>query len=138
MKYFDNKAKAEYVMRNTLMNQADTMVKKAYEAAGFRGEIKIDPDSYRYFMSINIKDMFDGKLPGGRPTDENRVGDRMILRYNDESRLFEISLLLQLSGQSGISMRIMHYEDGSVYIFDHEKNSWYLHIPEEGKQPDDF
>lgn len=129
-RFFDKEAKAEYVMRNTLINQADAMVKKAYEITGLKGEIKIEPESYKYLMGINIKDMFDGKLPHGQESDENRVGDTMILKYNDEDKAFEISLLLQLS-PNGITMRVMHYEDGSVYVYDHEGNSWSLYVPGE-------
>ena len=131
-KRFNKEAKAEYVMRSTLIKEADAIVQKAYEAAGFSGEIRIDPDSYAYLMSVSIKDLFDGKLPGGSPSDEHRLVDQILLRYNDEQNLFEISLLLRISGSQGISMRILHYEDGSVYLFDHEKGEWSLFVPDEG------
>ena len=134
MKRFDEKAKAEYVMRSTLVKSADALVKKAYEAAGFSGDIKMETESYQYLVKVNIKDMFDGKLPGGTPSDERRIGDTMALKYNDENKAFEIELLLTLNGRTGISMRVLHYEDGSVYIFDHEKDEWSLYLPEEWAQ----
>lgn len=126
MKYFDKEAKAEYVMRSTLVKSADAIVTKAYRAAGFGGDIKIEPESYQYLMRVSIKDMFDGRLPGGQESDEHRIGDTILLKYNDENSLFEINLLLRLNGMTGITMRVMHYEDGQVYVFDHEKNEWSL------------
>ena len=57
IKFFDEKAKAEYVMRSTLVKSADAMVKKAYEAAGFSGEIRMEPESYQYLVKVNIKDI---------------------------------------------------------------------------------
>ena len=130
IKFFDEKAKAESVMRSTLVKSADAMVKKAYEAAGFSGEIRMEPESYQYLVKVNIKDMFDGKLPGGVQSDEMRIGDTMALKYNDENKAFEIQLLLTLNGKTGIGMRIMHYEDGSVYLFDHESGEWSLYLPD--------